>query len=107
MSEKLTESITHKCTYDEKLDLEAIARSEGLTLSELIRSINKAHISAVKERINSLSRLMCLTTDTVDTPFQLTHEPRMINVTPKQAGTKKVQLVAQMDFLAIQNLSNE
>ena len=39
MSEKLTESITFKCTYEEKRDLEAIARSENKTLSEHIRSL--------------------------------------------------------------------
>lgn len=107
MSEKLTESITFKCTYEEKREFEAIARAERSDVSKLSRVCMKSKIQEVREYLNSLRSLTCLTTDTVDTPFQLTHEPRMINVTPKQAGTKKVQLVAQMDFLAIQNLSHE
>lgn len=76
MSEKLTESITFKCTYEEKRGLEAIAKSENKTLSEHIRSLGIANITEVIERLNSLKSLMRLTTDTVDTPiFELTHEP--------------------------------
>ena len=41
MSEKLTESITFKCTYEEKRDLEAISKSEGKTLSDFYEIINK------------------------------------------------------------------
>ena len=107
MSEKLTESITFKCTYEEKREFEAIAKAERSDISKLSRVCIKLKIQEVREYLNSLRSLTCLTTDTVDTPFQLTHEPRLINVTPKHAGPKTVQLVAQMDFLAIQNLSNE
>lgn len=103
MSEKLTESITFKCTYDEKRDLEAIARSENKTLSEHIRSLGISNISEVRERLNNLASLMRLTTDTVDTPiFELTPEPLI-----KQPGTKKAQLLEQMDFLAAHSKVNE
>ncbi|WP_104499140.1 hypothetical protein [Acinetobacter indicus] len=101
MSEKLTASITFKCTDEEKRDLELIASSENKTLSEHIRSLGIANISAVRERIQHLASLLCLTTDTVDTSFELTPPPRMIDVTPKITGTKKAQLLEQMDFLAV------
>lgn len=84
MSEKLTESITFKCTYEEKRDLEAIARSENKTLSEHVRSLGMANISVIRERLQNLASLMRLTTDTVDTTFELTPEPL-----PKVTGTKK------------------
>lgn len=97
MSEKLTESITFKCTYEEKRDLEAISKSEEKTLSEHIRGLGISNISEVRERLNNLASLMRLTTDTVDTPiFELTPEPL-----PKSTGTKKAQLLEQMDFLAV------
>lgn len=96
MREKLTESITFKCTYEEKRDLEAIAKSENITLSEHIRSLGIANITEVIERLNSLKSLMRLTTDTVDTPiFELTHEP--LHKTQTQ---KKAQLCDQLDFLS-------
>lgn len=96
MREKLTESITFKCTYEEKRDLEAIAKSENITLSEHIRSLGIANITEVIERLNSLKSLMRLTTDTVDTPiFELTHEP--LHKTQIQ---KKAQLCDQLDFLS-------
>src|SRR5690554_3683030 len=96
MSEKLTESITFKCTYEEKRDLEAIARSENKTLSEHIRSLGISNISEIRERLNNLASLMRLTTDTVDTTFQLTPEPL-----PKITGTKKAHLCDQMSFFAV------
>lgn len=103
MSEKLTESITFKCTYEEKRDLEAIAKSENKTLSEHIRSLGISNISEIRERLNNLASLMRLTTDTVDTPiFELTPEPLM-----KTTGTKKAQLLEQMDFLAAYPKVNE
>lgn len=101
MSEKLTESITFKCTYEEKRDLEAIARSENKTLSEHIRSLGMSNISEVRERLNNLASLMRLTTDTVDTSFELQAPPRFIDVTPKPQAQKKAQLREQLDFLAI------
>lgn len=101
MSEKLTESITFKCTFEEKRDLEAIAKSESKTLSEHIRSLGMSNISEVRERLNNLASLMRLTTDTVDTSFELQAPPRFIDVTPKPQAQKKVQLREQLDFLAV------
>ena len=101
MSEKLTESITFKCTYEEKRDLEAIAKSENKTLSEHIRSLGMSNISEVRERLNNLASLMRLTTDTVDTSFELQAPPRFIDVTPKPQAQKKAQLREQLNFLAI------
>lgn len=97
MSEKLTDSITFKCTYEEKRNLEAIARSEERTLSEHMRSLGISNISEVRERLNNLASLLRLTTDTVDTPiFELTAEPL-----PKTAGTKKAQLREQLSLSAV------
>ena len=97
MREKLTESITFKCTYEEKRDLEAIAKSENITLSEHIRSLGIANITEVIERLNSLKSLMRLTTDTMDTPiFELTHVPL-----PKPQAQKKPNCCDQLDFLAV------
>ena len=101
MSEKLTESITFKCTYEEKRDLEAIAKSDSKTLSEHIRSLGMSNISEVRERLNNLASLMRLTTDTVDTSFELQAPPRFIDVTPKPQAQKKAQLREQLNFLAI------
>ena len=101
MSEKLTESITFKCTYEEKRNLEAIAKSDSKTLSEHIRSLGMSNISEVRERLNNLASLMRLTTDTVDTSFELQAPPRFIDVTPKPQAQKKAQLREQLDFLAI------
>ena len=101
MSEKLTESITFKCTYEEKRNLEAIAKSENKTLSEHIRSLGMSNISEVRERLNNLASLMRLTIDTVDTSFELQAPPRFIDVTPKPQAQKKAQLREQLDFLAI------
>jgi hypothetical protein len=99
MSEKLTESITFKCTYEEKRGLEAIAKSENKTLSEHIRSLGIANITEVIERLNSLKSLMRLTTDTVDTPiFELTHEPLH-----KSQAQKKPTCCDQLDFLAVRS----
>ena len=101
MSEKLTESITFKCTYEEKRNLEAIAKSDSKTLSEHIRSLGMSNISEVRERLNNLASLMRLTTDTVDTSFELQAPPRFIDVTPKPQAQKKAQLREQLNFLAI------
>ena len=101
MSEKLTESITFKCTYEEKRDLEAIAKSDSKSLSEHIRSLGMSNISEVRERLNNLASLMRLTTDTVDTSFELQAPPRFIDVTPKPQAQKKAQLREQLDFLAV------
>lgn len=101
MSEKLTESITFKCTYEEKRNLEAIAKSENKTLSEHLRGLGISNISAIQERLNNLASLMRLTTDTVDTSFELQAPPRFIDVTPKPQAQKKVQPCDQLDFLVV------
>lgn len=101
VSEKLTESITFKCTDSEKLKLEAISRTRKLSLSEFIRSICMAEISVVEELLHSLQKEFALTTDTVDT-FRLELAPPQIrDVTPKHIGTKKAQLCDQLSFLAV------
>jgi hypothetical protein len=100
VSEKLTESITFKCTDSEKLKLEAISRTRKLKLSELIRSICMAEISVVEELLHSLQKEFALTTDTVDT-FRLELAPPQIrDVTPKYTGTKKAQLHEQLSLSA-------
>lgn len=88
MSEKLTESITFKCTYEEKRNLEAIAKSENKTLSEHIRSLGMSNISEVRERLNNLASLMRLTTDTVDTSFELQAPPLSMSHQNPQAQKK-------------------
>lgn len=101
MSEKLTDSITFKCTDSEKLKLEAISRTRKISLSEFIRSICMTEISVVEEFLHSLQKEFALTTDTADT-FRLELAPRpMRDVTPKYSGVKKVQLCDQLDFLAV------
>lgn len=101
MSEKLTESITFKCTYEEKREFEAIAKAEKTDVSKLSRICMKEKISVIREYVNSLSSFTCLTTDTVDTAFELQAPPRFIDVTPKPQAQKKAQLREQMDFLAV------
>lgn len=101
MSEKLTESITFKCTYEEKREFEAIARAEKTDVSKLSRVCMSEKISAVREYLNSLSSFVSLTTDTRDTAFELQAPPRFIDVTPKPQAQKKAQLREQLDFLSI------
>lgn len=100
MSEKLTESITFKCTYEEKRAFEEIARAEKTDISKLSRVCMNQKITAVREYINSLSSFVCLTTDTADS-FELASPQPIIDVTPKIIGTKKAHLFEQMDFLAV------
>ena len=99
--EKLTESITFKCTYEEKREFEAIAKAERSDVSKLSRVCMKSKIQEVREYLNSLRSLTCLTTDTVDTNFELQAPPRFLNVTPQTTGIKKAQLREQLDFLAV------
>lgn len=95
MSEKLTDSITFKCTYEEKRNLEAIAKSENRTLSEHMRGLGISNISEVMERLNNLASLMRLTTDTAVTPhFELSPDPL-----PKPTGIKKAQLREQLSLI--------
>lgn len=100
MSEKLTESITFKCTYEEKREFEAIARAEKTDISKLSRECMSKKISEVREYINSLAAFTSLTTDTEDT-FELVQPHKVIDVTPKPTGTKKAQLLEQMGFFAV------
>ena len=103
MSEKLTESITFKCTYDEKREFEAIARAEHSDVSKLSRVCMKSKIQEVREYLNSLRSLTCLTTDTVDTNFELQAPPRFLNVTAHTTGTKKAQLCDQLSLICHTN----
>lgn len=104
MIEKLTASITFKCTDDEKLKLERIARSRKQTLSELMRVAGIDIIFEVEEMLKSLQAEFDLTTDTVDTrntsDFELMPSPP-IRTTSQKTGTKKVQLLQQKDFFAV------
>lgn len=101
MSEKLTESITFKCTYEEKREFEAIARAEKTDISKLSRVCMNQKITDVREYLNSLSAFARLTTDTRDTSFELVSPHKEIDVTPKPRGTKKAQLLEQMGFFAV------
>ena len=114
MSEKLTESITFKCTYEEKELFKKRARSCAQPLSVKAREIFKdwlfpkyekqigiKEISVIEGQLNSLITHISLATDTSDT-FRLELAPRPIrDVTPKYTGIKKAQLREQMDFLAV------
>lgn len=79
MSEKLTASITFKCTDEEKILLERIARSRKQTVSELMRERGIDVIREVQELLQSLQAEFDLTTVTVDTrnpePFVLELAP--------------------------------
>lgn len=106
MIEKLTASITFKCTDEEKLKLERIARSRKLNgLSELMRLAGIDIIHEVEEMLKSLQAEFDLTIDTADTrntnDFELMPSPPIRDVTPKNTGTKKVQLLQQKDFFAV------
>lgn len=79
MSEKLTASITFKCTDEEKILLERIARSRKQTVSELMRERGMDVIREVQELLQSLQAEFDLTTVTADTrnpePFELELAP--------------------------------
>ncbi|MDU5771900.1 hypothetical protein [Acinetobacter sp.] len=105
MIEKLTASITFKCTDEEKLKLERIARSRKLNgLSELMRLAGIDIIHEVEEMLKSLQAEFDLTTDTVDTrntsDFELMPSPPIRSKSQK-TGTKKVQLLQQKDIFAV------
>lgn len=101
MSEKLTDSITFKCTYEEKRNLEAIAKSESRTLSEHMRGLGISNILEVTERLNNLASLMRLTTDTTVTPqFELSPDPIL-----KPQAQKKPNCCNQLSLIAIHNQS--
>lgn len=105
MIEKLTASITLKCTDEEKILLDRIARSRKVTLSELMRDAGMKIIHEVEEMLKSLQAEFDLTTDTADTrntsDFELMPSPPIRDVTPKHTGAKKAQLLQQKDFFAV------
>lgn len=101
MTEKLTDSITFKVTYEEKKEFEAIALAEKSDISKLSRVCMKKKIQEVREYLHSLQSLTCLTTDTRDT-FELIAPIRDITP-PKNTGTKKAQLCDQLSLIAIPN----
>lgn len=80
MSEKLTASITFKCTDEGKILLERIARSRKQTVSEVMRERGIDVIREVQELLQSLQAEFDLTTVTVDTrnpePFELEFAPK-------------------------------
>ena len=107
MSEKLTENGTFRCTGAEKSKATVIGRTRNQTFSEYVRALIIADISRVESYVSFLSEELSLSTHTVNT-FHLELAPAPIHrITTKHAGTKKVQLCDQMDFLAIHQLSEE
>lgn len=82
MSEKLTASITFKCTDEVKIKLERIARSRKMNgSSELMRNAAMDIIFEVEEMLNCLQMPIDLTTVTADTrnpePFELELAPNL------------------------------
>lgn len=53
MSEKLTESITFKCTDNEKRELEALASDGNVSLSKFVRAATMDYIAFSKDLDNS------------------------------------------------------
>lgn len=105
MAEKLTASVTFKCTDEMKIKLERIARSRKLNgSSELMRIAAMDIIFEVEEMLNCLQMPIDLTTVTEDTrntiDFELMPSPP-IRTTSQKTGTKKVQLLQQKDFFAV------
>lgn len=96
MSEKLTASITFKCTDEEKILLERIAKSRKLSLSELMRNAGIEIIREVQELLKSLQAEFDLTTDTRDMrepePFDLELVPNPIRAVSPQKTTNWNQL---------------
>lgn len=107
MSEKLTESITFKCTDAEKIKLERIARARKVKLSELMRGAGIDIILEVEEMLNCLQMPFDLTTDTADTKdisgFELLQSPPLRDVTPRNSGAKKAQLCDQLSLICHSN----
>lgn len=93
MSEKLTASITFKCTDEGKILLERIARSRKQTVSEVMRERGIDVIREVQELLQSLQAEFDLTTVTVDTrnpePFELEFAPN-----PHKSQAQKSPIVA-------------
>lgn len=106
MTEKLTSSVTFKCTDEMKIKLERIARSRKLNgSSELMRNAAMDIIFEVEEMLNCLQMPIDLTTFTEDTKntsnFELLPSPPIRDVNPKPTGTKKAQLCDQLSLIAV------
>ncbi len=105
MIEKLFGSITFKCTEEEKILLERIARSRKLSLSELMRNAGIKIIHEVEEMLKSLQAEFDLTTDTADTrntsDFELMPSPPITRISTKHTGAKKAQLCDQLSLVAV------
>ncbi|WP_336975316.1 ribbon-helix-helix protein, CopG family [Acinetobacter pittii] len=104
MAEKLTASVTFKCTDEMKIKLERIARSRKLNgSSELMRIAAMDIIFEVEEMLNCLQMPIDLTTVTEDTKntsnFELMPSPPIRDVTPKHTGAKKAQLCDQLSLI--------
>lgn len=114
MSEKLTESITFKCTYEEKELFKKRAKACKQPLSvkareilrewlfpKLEKQVSIKEISVIEEQLNSLITHISLATDTSDT-FRLEHSPCPIrDITPKPQTQKKAQLCDQLSLSAV------
>ena len=113
MSEKLTESITFKCTYEEKELFKKRARSSRQPLSvkarEILREwlfpkpekqVSIKEISVIEEQLHSLITHISLATDTSDT-FRLELAPQIRDITPKTQATKKAQLCDQLSLSVV------
>lgn len=108
MAEKLTASVTFKCTDEMKIKLERIARSRKLNgSSELMRIAAMDIIFEVEEMLNCLQMPIDLTTVTEDTKntsdFELMPSPPIRDVTPKTTGAKKAQLCDQLSLICHSN----
>lgn len=108
MAEKLTASVTFKCTDEMKIKLERIARSRKLNgSSELMRIAAMDIIFEVEEMLNCLQMPIDLTTVTEDTKntsdFELMPSPPIRDVTPKHTGAKKAQLCDQLSLICHSN----
>ncbi|WP_151738837.1 hypothetical protein [Acinetobacter junii] len=100
MSEKLTASITFKCTDEVKIKLERIARSRKLNgSSELMRIAAMDIIFEVEEMLNCLQMPIDLTTVTADTrnpePFELELAPNPL----KSQAQKKPNCRNQLSLI--------
>ena len=96
MTEKLTASITLKCTDEEKILLERISKSRKLTLSELMRNAGIDIIHEVQELLQSLQAEFDLTTDTREPePFFLELAPNPL----KQQAQKKPNCRNQLSLI--------
>ncbi|WP_336007451.1 hypothetical protein [Acinetobacter nosocomialis] len=104
MAEKLTASVTFKCTDEEKILLERIARSRKQTVSELMRERGIDVIREVQELLQSLQAEFDLTTVTEDT--RNTPEPFELELAPnphKTQAQKKPNCRNQLSLICHSN----